>query len=132
MQPTSGGRAGATQPKPLPGLQRARERLLRAQPPERRHCLVWVSTRGSDLPIERVGVPDAAAMRVRIGDPALLRDLLDFLRRAECVAEQASADTLDVFVPHAPSAGQARRELDLYLATWRARHPDVEADVLER
>jgi hypothetical protein len=71
-------------------------------------------------------------MRVRISDPALLRDLLDFLRRAECVAEQANADTLDVFIPQAPSAAQARREVDLYLASWRARHPGVAADVLDR
>ena len=87
---------------------------------------------GSGLPISGVGVPGAAAMRVRISDPALLRDLLDFLRRTECVAEQASADSLDVFVPHAPSAAQARREVDVYLATWRARHPGVNAEVFER
>jgi hypothetical protein len=54
------------------------------------------------------------------------------LDEAEVGDAEAIADTLDVFVPHAPSAAQARRELDLYLATWRARHPDVEADVLER
>lgn len=71
-------------------------------------------------------------MRVQISDPALLGDLLDFLRRAECVAEPTSADTLDVFIPRAPSAAQAGREVDLYLASWRARHPGVAANVLER
>lgn len=98
----------------------------------RRRSLIRVETGVPGLPIRRVGVPDAAAMRVRISDSALLGDLLDFLRRTECVAEQASADSLDVFVPHAPSAAQARREVDVYLATWRARHPGVEAEVFER
>lgn len=50
--------------------------------------------------------------------------------RVECVAEQASRDTLEVTIPRALDEAQARRELRVYLATWKARHPGVAADVI--
>jgi hypothetical protein len=59
----------------------------------------------------------------------LLHDLLDTLRRAECVAEQTGPDTIEVYVPRAPTREQARREVDLFLATWRARYPEAWAEV---
>jgi hypothetical protein len=59
---------------------------------------------------------------IEIAETTLVQDLLDFLRRAECVAEQTRRDRIEVYVPRAHSAAQARREVALYLATWRARH----------
>jgi hypothetical protein len=70
-------------------------------------------------------------LRIRVSDRRLLRDLLDLFRRAECVAEQASADTIEVYVPRAPSPEQARREVEVYLSTWQARHPDVTVELLD-
>jgi hypothetical protein len=54
-----------------------------------------------------------------------------FLRRASCVVEQLSPHTLDVDVPSAPNEAQARRELNVYLASWQARHRGFEAYVIE-
>lgn len=68
-------------------------------------------------------------MYVFVSDHAALRSLQDFLRRADCVAEQARPHELDVSVPGAPSERQARRELDLYLTVWQVRNPGVEAYV---
>ncbi len=70
-------------------------------------------------------------MRIRVSDPALLRDLISYLRAAECVAEQASKDAVEAFVPRAPDEEQARREVNSYLAIWRAMHPGARADLLD-
>jgi hypothetical protein len=69
--------------------------------------------------------------RVRVSDRLLLHDLLDTLRRAECVAEQTGADTIEVYVPRAPTPEQARREVELLLSTWRARHPEAWAELAD-
>jgi hypothetical protein len=71
-------------------------------------------------------------LRVFLNNPASLRNLQDFLRRAECIAEQCRSDELEVYVPGAPSDEQARRELNVYLATWQANNPGVEAYIVER
>ena len=70
-------------------------------------------------------------MRVRISHPALLRDLISYLRDAGCVAEQAIRDEIDVFVPHAPSESQARSEGCVYLTAWRVKNEGVAADLLD-
>lgn len=41
----------------------------------------------------------AAPVRVRVSDRARLQSLIRYLREAGCIAEQASEDTLDVFMP---------------------------------
>ena len=70
-------------------------------------------------------------MRVRVSDPALLRDLIAYLRAAECVAEQASRDVVEAYVPKARDARQARRQLDVLLSSWSAMHEGVSAEVRE-
>jgi hypothetical protein len=62
-------------------------------------------------------------MKIRLSDPALVDDLLAFLRARQCVAEQASEDTLDVELPEAMRRDAAALELDLYLRVWEASHP---------
>jgi hypothetical protein len=62
-------------------------------------------------------------MRIRLSDPALVDDLLEFLRKRQCVAEQTSEDTLDVELPEVPRRDAAVLELDLYLRVWEATHP---------
>lgn len=70
-------------------------------------------------------------MLIRLSDPAHLGDLVSYLQAAECLAEQAGSDLIRVSVPRALDERQARREVALYLAAWRAMHPDVEAELLD-
>jgi hypothetical protein len=67
-------------------------------------------------------------MKIRLDDPSSLEDLRDFLRRAGCAADPIGPDTLEVTVARAPSPEQERRELEIYLAVWRARFPDAGAE----
>ena len=69
-------------------------------------------------------------MKIRLDHPSSLEDLRDFLRRAGCVADPADPETLEVSVARAPSSEQERRELEIYLAVWRARFPDAGADLV--
>lgn len=71
-------------------------------------------------------------MHVFVSDHTALRGLQDFLRRADCVAEQARAHELDVYVPSAPNERQARRELDIYLTLWQVRNPGIETYVIDQ
>jgi hypothetical protein len=70
-------------------------------------------------------------MRVRVSDTALLESLRRYLRAADCVAERAGADALDVAVPWAPSDEQARREVDIYLKAWQAMNPGARAELID-
>jgi hypothetical protein len=67
-------------------------------------------------------------MKIRLSDPSLIGDLLEFLRARECVVEPASEDTLDVELPVAMRDDAAALELDLYLRVWEATHPGVLAE----
>jgi len=60
-------------------------------------------------------------VRVQVNDARLLRDLLLFLRKCGCVAEQASANELEAFLPETPHEQAARMELRVYLDGWAAR-----------
>ncbi len=69
-------------------------------------------------------------MRVQVNDKRLLRDLLRYLRECGCVAEQASENELDVFLPDTPNERAARMELSAYLTAWRVRNPGGEAEMI--
>ena len=71
-------------------------------------------------------------MYVFVSDHSALQSLQEHLRRADCVAEQARAHELEVYVPSAPNDRQARRELEVYVAVWQASHAGVEAYVVDR
>ena len=70
-------------------------------------------------------------MHVFISDPSSLRNLQGFLRRAKCVAEQCRSHVLEVYVPNASNERQARRDLNVYLATWQTDHLGIETYILE-
>lgn len=70
-------------------------------------------------------------MRIRVSQPALVPDLVEFLARAYCRTEAVRGSVVEVVVPRAADAVRARRELDLYLAAWRGLHPPVEATILD-
>jgi hypothetical protein len=74
----------------------------------------------------------SAALHVYISDPALFRDLCAFLQRAECTVGPRHGQDVEVEVPLAYSEAQARRELEIYLATWQAMNPGVEAYIVDR
>ena len=70
-------------------------------------------------------------MRVRLPDPALRADLRDFFHRWGCVTYEVNDDMIEVIVPDASGERQGRRELELYLETWRAHHPGLELELLD-
>lgn len=72
----------------------------------------------------------SAAMRVRVSHPDLLGELQRYLRSAECTAELADEDALDVYVPRAPSDEQARREVEIYLKAWQAMNRGARAEIV--
>jgi hypothetical protein len=69
-------------------------------------------------------------LHIYISHPALRDDLRAFLEHADCVARECHPHELEVEIPHAPSEEQARRELDIYLASWQAMNRGVEAYVV--
>ncbi len=70
-------------------------------------------------------------MRVRISNPMMLPELVEFLGRASCVSGWTRGASVDVELPHARTSAQARRELRLYLAAWSGLHPNVEVRMLD-
>ena len=70
-------------------------------------------------------------MYVYISDPDQILNLQQFLRQAGCVAERRRSHELVVYLPGAPSEAQARREVNVYLASWQARNRGVDAYVLD-
>lgn len=70
-------------------------------------------------------------MRIRVSQPALVPDLVEFLGRAFCRTESVRGSVVEVVVPRAADGVRARRELDLYLAAWRGLHPPVEATIID-
>jgi len=89
---------------------------------------------GCDPPLP-VGLPALSRarlfdVRVRLPDPALRAELRDFFHRWGCVTYEVNGDAIEVVVPDAPDERQERRELHLYLETWRAHHPGLELELL--
>jgi hypothetical protein len=70
-------------------------------------------------------------MRIRVSQPALVPDLVEFLGRASCETESVRGATLEVALPCVPDIRRARRDLNLYLAAWRGLHPPVEATIID-
>jgi hypothetical protein len=70
-------------------------------------------------------------MRVLFAEQQVGNDLLEFLRRSECIAERVAERVLDVcpkqpMLPHA-----ARLEVEGLLRVWLRLHPEVgAADIL--
>jgi hypothetical protein len=67
--------------------------------------------------------PIPVAMRIRLSDPALTDELLDYLARHEAVAERVDGDFLIVSLPRASRRDAATLELDFYLRIFEATHP---------
>ena len=71
-------------------------------------------------------------MRVRISDPALVRDLLAYLRASsDCLAIPMSGNIVAVSLSDGLSYDAARLELDFHLADWLLRHENASAAIID-
>jgi hypothetical protein len=70
-------------------------------------------------------------MEVRVSDPAFVYDLVCSLKRAAYVATALDRNTVLVRAPESSTLQQARLHLAFYLVNWRARHPGVDADLVQ-
>ena len=70
-------------------------------------------------------------MRIRVSQPALVPDLVEFLGRALCTTQSVRGSVLEVALPSVTDGARARRDLDLYLAAWCGLHPPVEATIID-
>ena len=70
-------------------------------------------------------------MRIRVSQPALVPDLIEFLGRALCTTVAVHGSMVEVLVPAVSDQARARRDLDLSLAAWRGLHPPVEATIID-
>ncbi len=68
-------------------------------------------------------------MRVRVGDPTRLRELVSYLENRGCAVSAVDDVTVDV-TPEVSRRDAAQLELDLYLRLWEAVS-DTTADRLE-
>ena len=69
-------------------------------------------------------------MRVRISEPELLPELVDFLRtRADLVVEQLAEDEIDAGLIGSYSDEAQGMELELHLRAWQSAHPGVEFEI---
>jgi hypothetical protein len=68
-------------------------------------------------------------VRLLLGEPTLVDDLLEFLERRECVGEHLAA-VVEVELPAGLDDERARMELDLLLRVWQARHEGVAVEVV--
>jgi hypothetical protein len=71
-----------------------------------------------------------AAVRIRLSEPALLPDLLAFLRASGCIAYYVpGTEEVEALTPHLFGA-EERAEIGRLLARWRDGHPSTETLVL--
>lgn len=70
-------------------------------------------------------------MRVRVNDPHLVSDLLDFLRGSNCEAIQLGQNMVAVALAQSLPYETARMELDFRLGEWRSRHSDAHVHVVD-
>lgn len=70
--------------------------------------------------------------RVRVSDPMLVEDLLDFLSRApDCVAERAGDDEVEASIVSSLRVERLREQLVTYLRRWEEDHPGARAELAD-
>jgi hypothetical protein len=70
-------------------------------------------------------------MRVRISEPELLVDLVEFLHgRIDLVVDQRSPDEIDAWLLGSYSLDAHDLALELQVRAWQAAHPGVEVEVI--
>jgi len=77
---------------------------------------------------ERTGKPP---LQIKLSDPAVVAEAVDFFWRVQCVAVAVSEGTIDVSLPNSFSERHERAEITAYLRTWQVAHPNVEVEILD-
>ena len=77
-----------------------------------------------------LAVASPAAMFIRISENSFLADLCAHFFRAGFTVEEADGRMVRVARDDAPNGDQERREVELHLAVWRARNPDVAVELV--
>lgn len=70
-------------------------------------------------------------MRIRLSNPALISDLVDYLRRNDCEVVPMGRDMVAVALSPALPYDAARLELNFHLGDWVVRHADANVVVLD-
>jgi hypothetical protein len=70
-------------------------------------------------------------MRIRVSDPALVGDLLEYLMRCGCEVMQTGRDIIAASFSHPFPYDAARLELDFHLADWREMQTGASAVVID-
>lgn len=70
-------------------------------------------------------------MRIRVSDPALINDLVEYLQRKDCDVVQTSRNVVAVSLLNALPYDAARFELDFRLGDWRLGQPGATAVVID-
>jgi hypothetical protein len=81
--------------------------------------------------VRQISSGEGGRVRIRVSQPALVPDLVEFLGRALCRTDAVHGSVVEVALPSVPDGARARRDLDLYLAAWRGLHPPVEATIID-
>ena len=70
-------------------------------------------------------------MRIRISEPELLAELVDFLRgRIDIVVEELGEDEVDTWVLGSYGLEAHELAMELHLRAWQATHPGVEVEIV--
>jgi hypothetical protein len=70
--------------------------------------------------------------RVRVNDPSLVEDLLDFLSSApDCVAERIGEDEIEASIVSSLRVERLQAQLDRYLRVWENQNPGARAEVAD-
>jgi hypothetical protein len=70
-------------------------------------------------------------MRIRISEPALIGDLLEYFRRNDCVAIQTGSDTVAVSLLDELPYDAARYAIGFRLSDWLHGHADTSAGIID-
>ncbi len=76
-------------------------------------------------------------MHVRLSDPGLIDEFVDFLRRADWIARPGEVEAhaarivVKVEAPDSYDEAKARKALALYLRGWEAVYPGSSAELLD-
>ncbi len=68
-------------------------------------------------------------MRIRFGEGPFVDDLIEFLRRSECVAERVGKHGIEVNPQLTLPPEAARLEIEGLLRVWCRLHPEASLDV---
>jgi hypothetical protein len=60
-------------------------------------------------------------MTIRLTDPTLVDELVDFLRQMGYVAQADADQTVKAFLPFVPQESDARVDIALLLRSWQSR-----------